>query len=125
VAKKYKTQDGDYLTVIEDGHAHRVAWFVAEHCDIGLFVGDDFEADKEKECPTDKGDWECWVASHSAAPFSDRSDSQGFVFDAAVSAKKALRAANEALLRGDKKPMPGWALKAKDAGWTPPEGWKP
>jgi hypothetical protein len=38
-------------------------------------------------------------------------------------ARQALKAANEALLSGEV--WPAWALKAKQEGWTPPEGWKP
>lgn len=121
-AKKYKSEDGCYLTITERvGHFYLV-WYIPDDEDFGGYVGES-EIYQASEAPKSKDEWEIWTADNQAKRFAEGRDGTGFYFNTATKAKLALAAANEVLLTG--APWPDWALKAKEAGWTPPKGWKP
>ena len=72
-----------------------------------------------------KSDWECWQADTAVKDMADGRDPiSGYWFETYDKAKAALAEANRCLLTGE-APWPAWAVQAKAAGWTPPEGWKP
>lgn len=119
--RKYRTADGDYLVTDDDDGIYRLAWYIAEWRDIGGHVG---ESEQPDAAPKEKDYWEVWQADRSVKELADGRDSKGYYFDSVSKARAALAAANEGLLSGE-APLPEWALLAKAAGWTPPEGWKP
>lgn len=119
--RKYRTADGDYLTIDDSDGAYRVAWYIADWCDIGGRVG---ESEQPDAAPEDRSDWEMWQADRCVKRFASGRDIDGYYFDSMSKARAALAAANEGLLSGE-APWPEWALLAKAAGWTPPEGWRP
>lgn len=119
--KRYKTAEGDYLTVDYDNysHAYNIGWFLKEDQEVGSLLGENLENDSRE-------DWEDRVATLAVQPLSEyRASNQGaFCFETETAAKRALNVANAALFAGE-KPWPEWAILAKAAGWKPPEGWKP
>jgi hypothetical protein len=117
----YKTEDGDYLD-IEERDDYYIAWYLPTDGDFGAIVGEDPQIGSKP--PENKDDWECWIAHKTVQALADGQDDHGFFFEGIKKARLALAAANEALLSGH-APWPAWAITAKDAGWTPPEGWKP
>jgi hypothetical protein len=122
--KKYKTAEGDYLSLVEEYNGSiRLAWYIAEWGMVGSYIGD-AKQDRVVD-PKNKDDWEVWLADQAVKPFSERLDPDGgFSFVSVAQAKRALAAANQALLSGE-APLPEWAAIAKANGWTPPKGWKP
>lgn len=119
--KRYVTEDGCYLAIDDRSEGFYIAWYIPEDSDFGAYVGEDSAPPKP---PEDKEGWECWVAHKAVEPLADDKDDRGFVFETEKKAKLALAAADDALSNGH-TPWPAWAIQAKDAGWTPPEGWKP
>lgn len=66
-----------------------------------------------------------YVESLSPGTYT-RHRSGAWVFTNAKVQKEALRFARAAYKQAKANaPWPVWALQAKAAGWTPPEGWKP
>lgn len=121
--KRYKCEDGSYLTLEGGDGTWHVAWYCADIEDVGAYVGD--TATVPDEPPKEKSTWEMWVAHRAIAPLADgRSSAYGFFFESEKKARLALSAANEALRNGG-APWPEWAIQAKEAGWTPPKNWKP
>jgi hypothetical protein len=118
---KYKTAEGDYLVIEENRDDFRIAWFSKEWEDVGGHVGEDAPGPTP---PKDKGAWEIWQAARSIKDLADGRDSDGYYFESIAKARLALATANAALFSGE-APWPAWALQAKEAGWTPPKGWKP
>lgn len=121
--KKYKDNDGAYLSYCTDeNELHTFGWYYDEDACITCTLNDMVLAgiDKFAEAPTTTSDWESWIVWQTAKEMG--CDKKGR-FNTAKDAKVAMRAANEALLRGDKKPVPQWVVLARNAGWTPPEGW--
>lgn len=122
--RKYRTADGDYLVIDTDASRedrYRLAWFIKDWQDIGGRVGDEAPGPTP---PKDKSEWEVWQAARSVMALADGRDQDGYYFESLSRARAALAAANAGLLSGE-APLPAWALLAKAAGWTPPEGWKP
>lgn len=119
--KKYVSPEGDYLTVDTVLGEYRLIWYIKDENDMGDCVRPFDDSPEPKES---RDAWDVWQASRHATPMSDGSDDYGLYFDSESRARKALRAVNEALLNGE-APWPLWAVKAKEAGWTMPEGWKP
>lgn len=121
--KTYICEDGCYLDIDERDFYH-IAWYIPEDGDFGGYVGE--IATQPKEAPKVKETWEMWVAHKAIEPLADcRRDMYGFYFESLKDAKVALLAANTALQNEKGLPWPEWAVRAKDAGWTPPKGWKP
>lgn len=122
--RKYRTADGDYLVIDERGREYdwyRLVWYIREWQDYGGIVGDTIPGDV---APKDVEEWDVWQAARSVMALADGRDHEGYYFTSKSKARAALAAANAGLLSGE-APLPEWALIAKAAGWTPPEGWKP
>ena len=120
--KKYVSDTGDYLAVDIQAGAYRLIWYIKEDNEYGDTVRKFNEDEPEPKSSRDA--WDVWQANRHATPLADGDDMHGLYFDSEARAHKALRAVNEALLSGE-APWPLWAVKAKEAGWTMPEGWKP
>lgn len=118
-ARRYKDAEGNYLMVTGDIHGFRVCWFCPDIDSEGSSLGERAPRGGDNSA----AEQENRLAYMAAEPFSDTRDCAGFLFETERRAKEALRAADEALLSGEV--WPDWARKARDAGWTPPEGWKP
>lgn len=125
--KKYITEGKEFLAIDDSRDLIRIAWFGMEEEDFGLYVGEKVPEVQSPTPPTNKSDWETWVAHNTLAPFAkeDRGHNEEYLFRSMAIAKQAIKAGNEALHRGIGVPWPDWALKAQAAGWTPPTGWKP
>jgi hypothetical protein len=127
MAKKYKDKEGMYLAIAELRDGFRVGWFDTEENSVEAFT-DDSPVPPRDEQPADKSTWENWIAYWAMVPFARDQNgwSEGvpIAFASITAARKALAAANAALLSGS-APWPEWAILAKDAGWKPPTGWKP
>ena len=123
--KRYKSGDDSYLGIDEQEGAFRLAWYLPEDEDFGAYVGDrDVSKDTGGSDEDKKARWEISVADAAAAPFADGGkDMYGYRFDSEKRARLALLAANTSLLNSG-APMPEWAVKATEAGWKPPKGWK-
>ena len=125
---RYKTKDGDYLVIYERRLEYEwyrlvwyIVWYIREWQDYGGIVGDTIPGEV---APKDREEWEVWQAARSVMALADGRDHDGYYFTSRSKARAALAAANAGLLSGE-APWPAWALQAKEAGWTPPEGWKP
>jgi hypothetical protein len=57
-------------------------------------------------------------------PMADGTDISGFYWNTQSGAIRALKAVRAAVEAGG-EPWPDWSLKAKEAGWKPPKGWRP
>jgi hypothetical protein len=125
--KKYKDNDGNYLGIDEQNGAFYLAWFgYGEYGseDVAAYVGDLDERDVHGSSEEDrKSRWEIVTADKAVKSFSCGKGEYGYEFESKKQARLALVAANAALLGG--APMPDWAIKATEAGWKPPAGWKP
>lgn len=124
--KKFKTIEGDYLKLTEaaSGYGFRLAWWVATLDDFGSVVGETNIRNKTQET-LDRGELEIWIADQVASKFTNDIDAAGFYFDSKKRAQEALSAIDAALLDHEILRWPDWAILAKQAGWTPPEGWEP
>ena len=103
-----------------DGDSY-LAWF----CDgeEGGIIGDDPKSGTGPE-PTDRDDWETWIAAKLARESGAERDSRGFHWPSAKAAAAVLRLI-KAAWKNRTTPLPDWAQKALAAGWKPPKGWKP
>lgn len=129
----------DQIIVIEPSSDYsddwRLAWFFAEEGDIGAIIGDHSYSESvlesrmkeaiEKENDSEYEFFLVEITAMRLAEGSANKDSMGYYWPTKAAAKKALAAINLALKNKSEKPWPTWALKAKAAGWTPPENWKP
>jgi hypothetical protein len=123
MAKKYRDDDGMYLALCDGEDGYTFGWYSAEDGYVTCTIGDMFDTDSLKaELHEAKADWELWIIAKVALNMG--CDNHGN-FKSQKDAKLAMKAANEALLRGDRKPLPKWVVEATNAGWTAPEGWKP
>jgi hypothetical protein len=121
--KRYVCEDGTYLAINDRVEGVYIAWYFPEDDDFGGYIGEDPSAPKEPP-GDDVAAWENWVAYETVKLHADDKVVQGFRFETMKKAKTALAACNEALSTKS-RPWPAWAIQARDAGWTPPEGWKP
>jgi hypothetical protein len=124
MAKKYRGDEGEYLAICDgsrDG-LYTFGWYFDEEGYVTCPVLQLLESSlKDKaEPPESKSDWESWLVIRTAQEMG--CDKYGD-FATMKLAKAAMNAANEALLRGDRKPTPQWVTMARNAGWTPPDGW--
>ena len=125
---KYKTDEGEYLAVGDDGGDFYIAWITVLDDDYGpeegQCLGESTEFDK-MDRPTERDMRESWIAHHAAKNLCDSRNRSGkFLFDTRTKALMALKEANRAL-HADEKPWPDWAVQANAHGWKPPKGWKP
>jgi len=122
MAKKYKDDDGMYLQWCEGETGYTFGWYSTEDgyvtCPIcEIFISEAFLEAKN----TEKVDWESWIVGKTALEMGANKHGD---FKTEKEAKAAMKAANEVLLRGDRKPTPRWVIEATNAGWTAPEGWE-
>jgi hypothetical protein len=124
--KKYKSPDGSYLDIDQRDGEFFIAWYLQEDGDFGAYCGDrDLEAGSGETDEDKKAVWEVITADKAVEPFSrGRTSCNGFAFETLKQAKLALLAANTSLLNGG-GPIPDWSVRASEAGWKPPKGWKP
>jgi hypothetical protein len=124
--KKYKSHDGSYLDIDEQNEKFYIAWYLPEDGEFGAYCGDRALEEGSGETDDDKkAIWEINTADKAVKPFScGNTNFQGFEFETLKQAKLALLAANTSLLN-EGAPMPEWAIRASEAGWKPPKGWKP
>ena len=122
MAKRYVTDDGDYLDVSDNGAYYVIAWFCAD--ETGTIVGEDRPRTTEARVLHDALVEFC-KANPDSAYLPGQVDS-AFTFDTELVASKALRVANAALIAWrDGVKLPAWAKKATAEGWKPPKGWRP
>jgi hypothetical protein len=123
--KKYNSEDGSYLDIDERCGVLHIAWYLPEDGDFGAYTGDrDLSKEVANTDEEKKTLWEIATADRAVEPFSFCVGLRGFEFETLKKAKLALLAANTSLLNGG-APMPEWAIRATEAGWKPPKGWKP
>ena len=120
---KYVSSDGCTLAINERVEGIYIAWYIPEDGDFGGYIGEGAERDEEPS-GNDLEAWENWAAYQTIKIHADGKNIQGFFFNTIRKARTALAAANETLTTKS-RPWPSWAIQAKEAGWTPPEGWKP
>jgi hypothetical protein len=122
--RKYKDEDGGYLAVVEEQYGWSICWIVNIDGDQeeGLFLGEDLHP----------GEWDNKLANTIIRDFAKEhpdlvSHARGkpWMFERKTDATNCLTLINAALLKGDGKPWPTWALQAEKAGWKAPKGWKP
>jgi len=134
------------IVIVNDYDVYRLQWeFLDERGNLehGTHLGENetlqsilgIILDVESGKPLAEEDLEHFVATATLARLHTGRDSVGFHFKTKVKAEKALTLVIAAIkearqTRGagkapSKKAWPAWALKAKEAGWTPPKGWTP
>jgi hypothetical protein len=121
------SEDKGTLAINDHYDKVRLSWWFQEEGDFGANVGDhpgrlheDGAAEPSREV---REDWECWIADSIAGKSGAERDSDGFYWETASAARKVLKQIK--LASKVEATMPEWALKALDAGWKPPKGWKP
>lgn len=101
--KRFRDEEGNYLTSIQVGEEYSIAWFIPSTDDYGLFLGEDKDS----------------LETKAAAPYASYAKEYGtLIFSSRSAVMAALRSANQALL--SREVIPEWVAKAKAAGWTPP-----
>lgn len=118
----------DKLTLVRRFDGYRIQWELWEFADgeEGAILGEDHPyCIRRKSPPKDPDLLEHWAATRAVAdaPGVNR-DEYGYLWHKQSEAADALRAARAAL-RGARRSMPQWAMKAMANGWTPPRGRKP
>jgi hypothetical protein len=124
MAKKYKDDDGAYLAMCddEDEEEYTFGWYFPDEGYVTCPIVEILHSPEFKSGENDtKTQWETWIVGKVAVEMG--ANERGG-FGTRKEAKAAMIAANEALLRGDRKPLPRWVIEATNAGWTAPEGWK-
>lgn len=117
----------DKLVVEPIRNGYAIGWFLVEDGELGAMLGESISGLTVPSQDEDRDWWASETAARALVPKPERDDNHGcFIWGTEGAAKKALREikARMASLLGD-KPWPEWALKAKAAGWSPPQGWKP
>jgi len=119
----------DKLIVVDNarGDGYRIQWQLAEEDgdwgDLGMVIGESGLANISDTPPEDSEDtFESWIAEKMCKDAGVEIDTFGFYWDSRTAASKMLKAIKESIKQ--KKPIPEWAKKALEAGWTPPKGWK-
>lgn len=119
----------DALSVHETQHGgyggYRISWFVDG--DVGATLGEQEFTAKQVEKSKDTDEWEYRLCNYVASKTQGVSqDANGYMWETQREAKAALKVIRAALKDGrSRRPWPDWAIKAKAAGWTPPNGWTP
>jgi hypothetical protein len=122
---RYKDADGQYLDIDESRYEIKIAWYLPDEGDFGLYLANEshskWEGAEETNVAIDVlRDY--WKSKGWALP----SEGRDFEFESRSQAKEALRLINARLFYlGENKPLPEWAKKALAEGWNPPKGWKP
>lgn len=114
---KYKDENGNYLA-IDDSDYIRIGWFLPYDGDFGTYLGE--------ERGYNGTEWTVEISEKLAAEFvgDDFETHRGaYVFPNRKKANELLKMINAVLLDRSKSNWPLWAIKAKQQGWIPPEGW--
>lgn len=111
----------DRLVIQEQRGRFTIDWHLAEEGDVGGRLGQS-TIDGTGEAPTDRDDYEHWLASKIAKESGAQRDHSGFFWDSHSEAQGVLRKIKEALKQD--RPLPEWANIALTHGWKPPKGWK-
>lgn len=116
----------DRLVVVNEDYRYYLQWHLAEEDDMGLSVGEVTGYDTEEDAPSDREEWENWIA-HKVAQKSKGLMREGqcgyFYWDSKSQASLVLREIK--LAWRVERDLPEWAKAALAAGWKPPKGWKP
>jgi hypothetical protein len=120
----------DTLIVTESrgGYGYRIGWYLADEGDIGLVLGP-FKGILKRDPKTvteEELDTTLAIQAINGLTQPDRNvhDTE-WEWESRSQAEAALRVAKAAIKAGVDRPMPDWAVKATEAGWTPPKGWRP
>lgn len=123
----------DKLMVVSspDEYCYYLQWYLANENYMGLTLGE-MTADELgwEEEPTDREEWENWIAHKIAAESEGVSREGGkpdygiFYWETAKEARSVLQQIQLAWLTNVRE-LPDWAKKALSEGWEPPKGWKP
>lgn len=126
MSRTYKDKEGNHLALDERAGKVQIGWFLADEQDFGAYLGEEIPAPKPPKKEKERFEArELRAAFQAVAPFAfSGGDGSPFLFETEREARRALQAANAALL-GLKEEWPSWATTALAAGWKPPKGWKP
>mgnify|MGYP003494096662 FL=1 len=112
----------DQLVVDEDRRGYfRITWYLADEGEMGATLGDGGDIG-QGEAPTERADYEHWLACKTCHESGAARDGNGFHRESEKNARVVLRQIREALKQD--RPLPEWAKTALAAGWKPPKGWK-
>jgi len=120
MAKRVQDSEGFCLVVDGERDSWAIGWEDPEFGQINLWVGEDRQP---KDPPTDPNQWLSWIADKCCRESGAEFDHHRYVWETRQQAQSALAAIALAVASG--KPWPDWAIKAKEAHWTPPKGWRP
>ena len=107
-------------SIDERYNGYFIGWYIREEGEYGYYLS---TRSQDKEEPSNREDYECWLADRAAAPFADGETDLGCFFETRTTARKALAAVKLAIKV--KRDVPEWAETALAAGWKPPKNWKP
>lgn len=113
----------DRLVVVDGNYRFYIQWELGGGEDMGAVLGEGGEKDYSGEAPTDRGDYEHWIACKTISEMSGiERDDKGFFFDSHSRALRGKQLANFSMKQD--RPLPDWARKATEQGWKAPRGWK-
>lgn len=134
------------ISIVNDYDVYRLQWEFPDergNMERGTHLGENetlqsilgIILDVESDKPLAEEDFEHFIATATLARMHVSRDSVGFHFNTKVKAEKALMLVNSAIKdarlhrktakQQKQKAWPAWAVKAKEAGWTPPKNWNP
>jgi len=103
----------------------RLAWYFEEDGDYGAVLGEEVFTRAQLDSSS-TNDREHVLATLTAAKTEGvRRDSNGYYWPSLTAARAALRTIKAMLKADPGGKWPEWAIKAQEAGWKPPKGWKP
>jgi hypothetical protein len=123
----------DRLVVVETHGRYRIQWEIDDGDDMGAYLGQESKEPSEdfyKSVTTDREYWAAERAGFQVIKEGDQDtrghDSTGFWWESKTQATQALTKV-KALMKTvlSSVSWPDWAVKASEAGWKPPKGWKP
>lgn len=118
----------DKLVIEERGGGYCIGWWLEDDRDLGLVLGPYKDTLKQDPTKVSREELETVLATqaiHNLTQPNREVYQSEWIWDSEASAQAALRVAKEAIKAGVVRPMPDWAVKALEAGWKPPKGWKP
>lgn len=118
----------DKLVIRDDRCRYCIAWMIEEDkYDVGATLGEGHRVFTEDDLlKANPDDWQHIAATMAVATSTGVEHTHdGYYWNSRAEAMVALKMARAALKDKSRRPLPGWALQAKAAGWTPPKGWTP
>jgi hypothetical protein len=121
------SDDAKLIVTAIDSYTWGLCWYFEEDGEEGAYVGD-WGKNLPVVAPTDKEEWESWVAETEAALDSSnnrafRLSGARFGWESKSGAEACLRRIKARIKAGGRL-IEAWERKALDAGWKPPKGWK-